>query len=164
MEQKKLDLNSIIGFALIFVIIGWMVYNNQPTKEQLAAEKAKKEQVTKQQKSNKVATTVVAEAIADTTANDSLKLQKLKGTLGGFAYSATLPSAKEDFTTIENDRVKLKIANKGGYIVEATLKQFEKFKKGSGQLVELIKDNNVDFNLHLQTKDNRVLNTKELFF
>ena len=164
MEQKKLDLNSIIGFALIFVIIGWMFYNNQPTKEQLAAEKAKKEQVAKEQKSNKVATKVVAETLADTTANDSLKLQKLQGTLGGFAYSATLPSAKEDFTTIENDRVKLKIANKGGYIVEATLKQFEKFKKGSGQLVELIKDNNADFNLQLQTKDNRVLNTKELFF
>ena len=111
-----------------------------------------------------MATKVVAETLADTTANDSLKLQKLQGTLGGFAYSATLPSAKEDFTTIENDRVKLKIANKGGYIVEATLKQFEKFKKGSGQLVELIKDNNADFNLQLQTKDNRVLNTKELFF
>ena len=164
MEQKKLDLNSIIGFALIFVIIGWMFYNNQPTKEQLATEKAKKEQVAKEQKSNKVATKVVAETLADTTANDSLKLQKLQGTLGGFAYSATLPSAKEDFTTIENDRVKLKIANKGGYIVEATLKQFEKFKKGSGQLVELIKDNNADFNLQLQTKDNRVLNTKDLFF
>jgi len=164
MEQKKLDLNSIIGFALIFVIIAWMIYNNQPTKEQLAAEKAKKVQVAKEQKSNKVATKVVAEATADTTASDSLKLQKLQGTLGGFAYSATLPSAKEDFTTIENDRVKLKIANKGGYIVEATLKQFEKFKKGSGELVELIKDNNADFNLQLQTKDNRVLNTKELFF
>ena len=164
MEQKKLDLNSIIGFALIFVIIAWMIYNNQPTKEQIAADKAKKEQVAKGQKSNQVATKAVVETIADTTANDAAKLQKLQGTLGGFAYSATLPSAKEDFTTIENDRVKLKIANKGGYIVEATLKNFEKFSKGSGQLVELIKDNNADFNLQLQTKDNRVLNTKELFF
>ena len=164
MEQKKLDLNSIIGFALIFVIIAWMIYNNQPTPEQLAAEKAKKEQVAKEQKSNKVATKAVVETIADTTSSDAAKLQKLQGTLGGFAYSATLPSAKDNFTTIENDRVKLKIANKGGYIVEATLKQFEKFKKGSGQLVELIKDNNADFNLQLQTKDNRVLNTKDLFF
>ena len=164
MEQKKLDLNSIIGFALIFVIIAWMIYNNQPTKEQLAAEKAKKEQVAKEQKVKAVVTKTVAITLADTTASDSLKLQKLQGTLGGFAYSATLPSAKDNFTTIENDRVKLRIANKGGYIVEATLKNFEKFKKGSGQLVELIKGNNADFNLQLQTKDNRVLNTKELFF
>ena len=164
MEQKKLDLNSIIGFALIFVIIIWMFYNNQPSKEQLATEKAKKEQTTKEQKIKEVATKTVATLVADTTAIDSLKLQKLQSTLGGFAYSATLPSAKNNFTTIENDRIKLKIANKGGYIVEATLKNFEKFKKGSGQLVELIKDNNADFNLQLQTADNRVLNTRELFF
>jgi YidC/Oxa1 family membrane protein insertase len=125
MEPKKLDLNSIIGFALIFVIIAWMIYNNQPTKEQLAAEKAKKEQVAKEQKSNKVAAKVIAETRIDSTSNDSLQLQKLQGTLGGFAYSATLPSAKDNFTTVENDRIKLKIANKGGYIVEATLKNFE---------------------------------------
>ena len=164
MEQKKLDLNSIIGFALIFVIIIWMFYNNQPSKEELAAEKAKKEQTDKEQKIKKVATKTVANIITDTTAIDTLQFQKLQSTLGGFAYSATLPSAKENFTTIENDRIKLKIANKGGYIVEATLKNFEKFKKGSGQLVELIKDNNADFNLQLQTTDNRVLNTRELFF
>ncbi len=164
MEQKKLDLNSIIGFALIFVIIAWMIYNNQPSKEQIAADKAKKEQVVKEQKAKAIATKAVVETLSDTTANEALKLQKLQGTLGGFAYSATLPSAKDNFTTIENDRIKLKIANKGGYIVAATLKKFEKFKRGSGQLVELIKDNNADFNLQLQTKDNRVLNTKELFF
>ena len=164
MEQKKLDLNSIIGFALIFVIIIWMFYNNQPSKEELAAEKAKKEQTDKEQKIKKVATKTVANIITDTTAIDTLQFQKLQSTLGGFAYSATLPSAKENFTIIENDRIKLKIANKGGYIVEATLKNFEKFKKGSGQLVELIKDNNADFNLQLQTTDNRVLNTRELFF
>jgi YidC/Oxa1 family membrane protein insertase len=85
--------------------------------------------------------------------------------LGSFAYSATLPSAKNDFTTIENELVKLKIANKGGYIVEATLKSFEKFKKGSGQLVELIKDNNANLNILLQTNDNHTpLNTKDLYF
>jgi YidC/Oxa1 family membrane protein insertase len=90
--------------------------------------------------------------------------QTCKKTLGGFAYSATLPSAKEGFTTIENEKIKLKIANKGGYIVEATLKEFEKFKKGSGQLVELIKDNNSHLNIQLQTTDNRTLNSKDLFF
>jgi YidC/Oxa1 family membrane protein insertase len=50
-----------------------------------------------------------------------------------------LPSAKAGMTTIENELVKLTIANKGGYIVEATLK-IRKIQKGSGQLVQLIKD------------------------
>ena len=45
-----------------------------------------------------------------------------------------------------------------------TNKNFEKYKKGSGQLVELIKDNNADLNIQFQTQDNRTLNTKDLFF
>jgi YidC/Oxa1 family membrane protein insertase len=52
----------------------------------------------------------------------------LKKTLGNFVYSATLPSAKAGMTTIENELVKLTIANKGGYIVEAF--KFENRSKG----------------------------------
>jgi YidC/Oxa1 family membrane protein insertase len=61
-----------------------------------------------------------------------------------------LPSAKAGMTTIENELVKLTIANKGGYIVEATLK-IRKIQKGSGQLVQLIKDNNANLNVQLLT-------------
>ena len=163
MEQKKFDLNSIIGFGLIFVIIMWMMYNNRQTELKEQQEKAKTEKAAKAKPAATPAQEV-AKTIIDSTVTDSVKTQKLQGALGSFAYSATLPSAKEDFTTLENELVKLKIANKGGFIVEATLKNFERFKKNSGQLVELIKDNNASFNLQLQTKDNRVLNTKDLFF
>jgi YidC/Oxa1 family membrane protein insertase len=48
MEQKKLDLNSIIGFVLIFGILIWIMYQNQPTDAQIKADKAKKEQAAKQ--------------------------------------------------------------------------------------------------------------------
>jgi YidC/Oxa1 family membrane protein insertase len=41
-------------------------------------------------------------------------------------------------TTIENELVKLTIANKGGYIVEATLKNL---KIRVNKLVQLIKNN-----------------------
>ncbi|WP_293889952.1 membrane protein insertase YidC [Flavobacterium sp.] len=162
MEEKKFDFNTIIGFGLIFVIIIWMMYNNSNNEAKEQQEKAKTEKAAKTSVSAipKETTTTVT----DTAVADSVKIQKLQGTLGSFAYSATLPSAKENFTTLENEFVRLKIANKGGYVVEAILKKYEKFKKNSGQLVELIKDNNASFNLQLQTKDNRVLNTKDLFF
>nr|WP_315202308.1 membrane protein insertase YidC [uncultured Flavobacterium sp.] len=162
MEEKKLDLNSIIGMLLIVGIFLWMMYQNKPSEEQLAAEKAKKELVVKEAKA-KAAKQIVAPT-ANIVAGDSTQLAQLQKTLGGFAYSATLPSAKNDITTIENEYVLLKIANKGGYIVEATLKNFEKFKKNSGQLVSLIKNNNADLNIQLQTNDSRVLNTKDLYF
>lgn len=165
MEEKKFDLNSIIGFVLIFGILIWIMYQNQPNEKEIAAEKAKKELVIKEAKAKEVeAKTVATATVAVAATGDSTQLAQLQKTLGNFAYSATLPSAKTGFTTIENELVKLTIANKGGYIVEATLKQFERFKKGSGELVELIKDNNADLNVQLLTSDNRTLNTKDLFF
>ncbi|MEN9908292.1 MAG: hypothetical protein RLZZ540_1441 [Bacteroidota bacterium] len=161
MEEKKFDPNSLIGFVLIFGILLWIMYQNKPSDAELAAEKAKKELVVKDAKVQEIAAKLSAAPVATT---DTLKLAQLQKSLGSFAYSATLPSAKEEYTTIENKLVKLKIANKGGYIVEATLKNFERFKKGSGQLVQLVKDNNAQFNLQLVTNDNHTLNTKELYF
>jgi len=163
MEEKKLDLNTIIGFILIFGILMWMMYQNQPTEQQLAAEKVKKEQAASVSP-KKVAQESVTINSVDTSSANAAQIEKLKKSLGSFAYSATLASAKDTVTTLENEFVLLKISNKGGYIVEAVLKNFEKFKKGSGQLVELIKDNNSQLNIQLITNDNHTLNTKNLFF
>lgn len=157
MEQKKFDLNSIIGFALIFGIMMWIMYQNQPTQAEIDAKKAKQEQVAK----TKVKTEEVKAVQA--IATDSTQVKALQGSLGSFAYSAALPSAKNEFTTLENELVTLKIANKGGYIAEATLKNFKSIDK-NGPLVQLIKNNNANLNIALQTKDNKVLNTKDLFF
>ncbi|SDW40199.1 membrane protein insertase YidC [Flavobacterium degerlachei] len=163
MEGKKFDPNSIIGFVLIFGILLWIMWQNQPTEADIAADKVKKELVIQDAKT-KEAEAKMAATPAVITAGDTLQLAQLQKSLGDFAYSATLPSANDSYTTIENKLVKLKIANKGGYIVEATLKNFERFKKGSGELVDLIKDNNANLNVQLLTSDNRTLNTKDLYF
>ncbi|HOZ76239.1 MAG TPA: membrane protein insertase YidC [Flavobacterium sp.] len=164
MEEKKLDLNSIIGFVLIFGILIWIMYQNQPNEKEIAAEKAKKEQVDKAAKAKEAQVAPANFTATDSTAKDSAQLAALQSTLGNFAYSATLPSATQAFTIIENEVLSLKIANKGGYIVEAKLKNFERIRKGSQSIVELIKENNSQFNLQLQTQDNRTLDTKNLFF
>jgi YidC/Oxa1 family membrane protein insertase len=162
MEEKKFDPNSLIGFALIFGILIWIMYQNKPDEAKIAAEKAQKELVTKE--ANKVKEEAKTISLAASVPGDTLQIATLQKSLGSFAYSASLPSAKEDYTIIENELVILKIANKGGYIAEATLKNFERFKKGSGQLVKLIQDNNSSLNIQLFTKDNHTLNTKDLFF
>lgn len=164
MEQKKLDFNSIIGFILILGILFWIMYQNAPNEKEIAAEKAKKEQLETAKKTQHAAAKQLEVAKIDASQGDSTALAKLRGTLGGFAYSATLPSANGAFTTIENKLISLKIANKGGYIVEAKLKKFARFHKNSGELVSLIKDNNAHLNIRLQTNDNRVLDTKNLYF
>ncbi|HRZ31873.1 MAG TPA: membrane protein insertase YidC [Flavobacterium sp.] len=164
MEEKKLDVNSIIGFGLIFVILIWVMYNSQQKEAAAQVKKAQQEQV--EAKANPTQAKVVSTTEPETQkpVSDSVQVTQLKSSLGSFAYSATLPSAKAAFTTIENELVRLKIANKGGYIVEAEIKQFDQFTKDSGKKVQLIKDGNANFNIELKTNDNRTLNTKDLFF
>ncbi|MFQ3173794.1 MAG: YidC/Oxa1 family membrane protein insertase [Flavobacterium sp.] len=163
MEGKKFDPNSIIGFVLIFGILLWIMWQNQPTEADIAADKVKKELVIQDAKTKEAEAKLKAEPTV-ITAGDTMQLAQLQKSLGDFAYSATLASAKDSYTIIENKLVKLKIANKGGYIVEATLKNYERFVEGSGELVKLIKDNNANLNVQLLTSDNRTLNTKDLYF
>ena len=141
-----------------------MMFNSQKNARKEQAEKAKQEKIDKAAIKKEALTKNVIATVVDTSTSNNVKLENLKRTLGIFAYSAILPSAKENFTTIENDLIKLTIANKGGYIAEVTLKKYEKYKKGSGSLVSLVKDNNAALNITLQTNDNRTLNTKDLFF
>lgn len=163
MEEKKLDVKSIVGFGLIMLILIWMIYNQTSGQDEVNKEKAKEEQIDKalEKQIPEQRTTSVEK---DTTANDSLSLSKLRGSLGAFAYSATLPSAKDTVTELSNELITLRIANKGGYIAEANLKNFEQFHKGSNLRVELIKENNANLNLQFKTRDNRILNTSEMYF
>lgn len=166
MEQKKFDINSILGFILIGGILIWMLYLNQPTPEELqekarteaaAKEKAAAEEIRKEN-------SPMAQAISDTASSiksgDSLALEQLKNKLGSFAYSGTLPSASDDVTVLENDVVTLKISNRGGYITEALLKKFTKYDSVP---IYLIKDGNASLNLQFSA-ENRTLNTEDLYF
>jgi len=161
MEEKKLDLKTIFAFVLIAGLMIWMMYNNISDEKKSMAEDAKKASTEKVEKAKEQA---VAAVVTESTQTDSLKVKALQGTLGAFAYSASLPSAKNDVTEIKNEVLTLKIANKGGYIVDAKVNNFEKFHKGSQLPVEIIKNNNANLNIQLQTKDNRVLNTKDMYF
>jgi len=162
MEEKKLDINSIIGFVLIFVILAYMLWQNQPTPEELEAqEKAKQEQVeaekkAKQQEQTKVTT---AEDYIDASLSDSLKQIQLQNKLGAFAFSGVNASNQE--TLVESDLLALKFSNKGGYLSEVKLKQFVDY---DSLPIYIIKDNNALLNINFGTTDSRILNTKNLFF
>lgn len=161
MEEKKFDKQSMIGFLLIGAILLFMLWQNQPTEEELAAQKAQEEQVEAQEAAAEKASQT--DAVVESTApqNDSLALERYKATLGSFAYSATLPSATDDVTELENDVLALKVSNKGGFITEARLKNFKSYDSVP---VYLIKDGNSRFNLTFSTTDNRTLNSENLYF
>lgn len=164
MEEKKLDLNSILGFVLIFGILMFMLWQNQPTPEELETqEKAKQEQVVKEQKEKEQKETLVttAEDYTTATVSDSLQLIQLKNKLGAFAYSSTLASEKDAETLVETDLFALKFSAKGGYLSEVKLKKFVNY---NDEPIYIIKDGNAAFNINFGTSDSRTLNTQDLYF
>ncbi|SIR03001.1 membrane protein insertase YidC [Maribacter ulvicola] len=157
MEEKKFDVQSIIGFVLIFGILIFMFYQSQPTPEELEAEKAKQEQVEAAKASEKLGTETVVQDIPQLDLQDSTAVANYQGKIGAFGF--TKPS--NDITTLENEVLLLKISNKGGQIVEAKMKQFVTYDSIP---VYLVKDGNASFGLDFATSDNRVLNTQDLYF
>ena len=101
MEQKKFDINSLIGFILLGAIGMYWIYTNQPTPEEL--EKAKTERI--QDSINKVQQeSFIPVAEAQKTievVSDSINLLNAQNNLGSFANSAAISS--ETTTVIENE-------------------------------------------------------------
>src|SRR5690606_31502205 len=157
MEEKKYDIQSLIGFFLIGAILIWMLYNNSFENEQPG--------VTEQDNTEQVPETPATVPSQDqqqaAVTTDSIRMAQAQSQLGAFGYSATLPSATENSTTISNDVLELTIDNKGGYISEAHLTQYKTYDSIP---VYLIRDGNADFNINFTTTDGRVLDTRNLYF
>ena len=154
MEEKKLDINSLIGFLLIGGILLWMLYMN-PSAPEVEEETTTEQVVVTPDEKEEVATpNAMQEA-------DSAAVARANSRLGEFGYSATLPSATENETSVENDVLALRFSNKGGYLSEARMKNYKTFDSIP---VYLIKGDNASFNLTFATTDGRVLNTKDLYF
>ena len=156
MEEKKFDVQSLIGFLLIGGILIWMLYNNSMENEQ----DPNQDQTTEQVENTPVTPAAQIEE-TPSSLQDSTAMAQAQKQLGSFGYSATLPSATNNTTTVSNDVLELKIDNKGGYISEARLTQFKTYDSIP---VYLIKDGNASFNLTFTTSDGRILNTKDLYF
>ncbi|MDT0622041.1 membrane protein insertase YidC [Croceitalea vernalis] len=156
MEEKKLDVKSIIGFVLIFgILLGWM-YLKQPTPEELEAQKAEQKQVEVDDEAQEVKEEMVIETpVLDV--QDSTAVANYKSTVGAFGFTNTVDGT----TMLENELVSLEVANKGGQIVTAKMQKFVTYDSIP---VYLVKDGNADFGINFTTSDNRVLSSRDLYF
>jgi YidC/Oxa1 family membrane protein insertase len=156
MQQKNnFDKNSLIGFLLMGAILMYFMYIQEPPVEEQQnitnTEQVEKPAIAKTDNTQ-------PEVVLDSTKLDESK--KLK--YGEFYYSASLESANEEATTVlENGLLKLTFSNKGGQIVKAQLKEYLTSDKED---LYLINDNNGSFGVEFSTQNNRVFNTKDLFF
>ncbi len=156
MEEKKLDINSIIGFVLIFAVLIFWFYTNQPTPEELEAQQQATEQVqdSLEQAAQEAAPAPIQPAI---TVSDSVARSAYAQQVGAFAFT----QAQDGTTTLENEVLALEVSNRGGQIAEAVMREFVNH---DSMPVYLIRDGNADFNLELRTADSRVINTRDLYF
>ena len=153
MEEKKFDINSFVGMILLAgVMLYWL--NTQKPEEPVTP--------TNEVNTETTNTTAIEKDSAKTkevVVSDSIQNETLKNQLGAFAYSGI--NAQKGETVLENDLVKLVIDNKGGQIKVAEIKNYVTY---DSLPLYMIKDNNASFNINFGTTDNRILNTKDLFF
>jgi YidC/Oxa1 family membrane protein insertase len=157
MEEKKLDINSIIGFILIFGILIFWFYQNQPTPEELEAQKAERAKVESQVEVEEPTAPEPVLQESQIDLQDSVAIADYKSAIGGFGFT----SAKEGTTVLENEVLFLEVSNKGGQIIEARMKKFVTYDSIP---IYLVKDGNASFGINFTTRDNRVLDSKDLFF
>jgi len=143
MEEKGIDKNAIIGFVLIFAImIGWF-YINQPTPEEIEAQRA-----------------LVAQS------NTEGVIAETEPALTPIAESNTteLPVSNEpsyEPVSLETEYFNLEFSRVGGQLKHITLKDFTNHQE---QPIEIIQPEFSDLNLKLVTAQGLNLNTNELYF
>jgi YidC/Oxa1 family membrane protein insertase len=144
MEEKGIDKNAIIGFVLIFAImIGWF-YINQPTPEEIEAQKALAAQsVTEEVISEKEFVTPPiseSETTALTPKNNQLSYEPVR---------------------VNTDHFKLEFSRVGAQLTAVTLINFTNHED---QPIEIVQPDFSDLNLKLVSAKGMNLNTNELYF
>lgn len=156
--------DQTIGMVLIGILfVGYILYT-QPSKEEIAAAEqrrdslAQAEMLEQQRVQNEQAASFQQKGMADTLLSDSARNLQLSNTFGRFAPAAT---GTEEYYTIENELIELKIAAKGGRVYSARLKEYQ--THDSLPLVLFTGDSTL-FGFSFTTTDRLVINTQEMYF
>ena len=148
--MKKYDKNSLIGFALMAVIL--IVFNTfffpEIPQEQAPVSAPTEAIITENQFSE---TTFSTPKLSNSVISEE---QKTK--YGVFASAA---KGTDEFQIIENDKLKITVANKGGRIVSVILKEYQTFDSIA---LDLFDADSSRFNLQFTTGHN--INTADLYF
>ena len=158
-----MDKNTVIGLVLIMAVIFGFSWLNQPSKEELARRQHVRDSIAAANEAAYLAQLELEreQAVADSLAAigemtlDSVRLEK---TFGQFANAGV---GVEEHFVIENEYLRLTFSNKGGRVCAAEMKNYQRY---DSLPLMLFADGDASLGFTLFTNDNRVLNTKSLFF
>ena len=144
-----MDKNTLVGFTLIgAVLIGFSIYN-RPSQEEM--ERAQRYQDSIQA----IALQETAKLEAEAAAQSAQAL-----TLDSTSLFFGANQGTEQFTTLENNLVKVTFSNKGGRVVSATLKDYN---NQQGEPLTLFNEEESAMNFAFEGKNENIL-TEDLFF
>ena len=147
MEEKK-DINSLIGFALMGAVMILWLYLQPPIPEQITTETSAVESAEYIEDIQEVAESI----------DFNVSLAETQNLDDNFNNNASLV---KDNITYENDLISLEISNKGGFISNLYLKNYNNHLE---KPIYLITDESSIFNLNFKTLNNREIDTKNQLF
>lgn len=145
-----MDKNTLVGFALIgVVLIGFSIYN-RPSQEEMERAKHYRDSIAAVQQE------------AERQAAEAAALQGKATTLQIDSTSQFFEASRgtEQFTTLENNVVRLTLTNKGGRVCSATLKEY---KGQDGQPLTLFDATDSGMNFAFEGKGENIL-TENMYF
>ena len=161
-----MDKNTWIGFALIAAIIVGFSFLNRPSEEELAERKRVQDSIALVQAQEMEAKLISEQITAQlqteknaTTPSEQLA-EQLAAVYGPFAPAT---EGKEGLITIENSKVRIGIAYRGGRIAKAELKEYQAYGDSINPLC-LFQGEESSLNFTLVTNTNRILATQNLYF
>ena len=148
--MKKYDKNSLIGFVLMAVIL--IVFNTfffpEIPQEQAPITAPTEAVITETQFTE---TTVATPLLSNSVISEELKTK--------YGVFASATKGTDEFQVIENDKLKITVANKGGRIISVILKEYQTF---DSLALDLFDADSSRFNLQFTTGHN--INTADLYF
>ena len=161
-----MDKNTWIGFGLIAAIIIGFSFLNRPSKEELAARQRTQDSIAlvraQEAEAQLISEQIAKELEAAQQANTSTEqlAEQMAALYGPFAPAA---KGEEGTITLENEKVRIEIAQRGGRIVKAELKEYKAYGDSVNNLC-LFQNDESSLNFTLVTSSNRILATQNLYF
>ena len=168
-----MDKNTWIGFGLIAAIIIGFSFINRPSKEELAERQRVQDSIAMVRAMEQEAMMVSQQLAAEQLQSESGDLKGEKEGVSADALAAQVaalygpfaPAAQgeEGIVTLENKKVRIGIARRGGQIAKAELKEYKAYGDSVNDLC-LFQGDESSLNFTLITNNSRILSTQNLYF
>ena len=167
-----MDKNTWIGFGLIAAIIIGFSFINRPSKEELAERQRIQDSIAvvraMEQEAQMVSQQLTEDLINENgnvkgeneVASAEALAEQVAAVYGPFAPAA---QGEEGLITLENEKVRLGIARRGGRIAKAELKEYKAYGDSINDLC-LFQGDESSLNFTLVTNNSRILSTQNLYF